>query len=141
MPVPVISDTAEERAVFHRLRPVQSVTALARVADVTFVGVGQMNDDAPLLKDGFVTRDELHEMQGRGAVGEVAGWVFDSAGRYIEAGINDRVGGVRIEAGRSEPVIGIAAGPSKVQAIRAALAGHIINGLVTDEQTAEALLS
>lgn len=141
MPVPVVSDTPEERAVFHRLRPVQNVTALARMADVTFVGVGQMNDDAPLLKDGFVTHTELSEMQSRGAVGEIAGWVYDSRGNYIEAGLNDRVCGVRIEPGRSEPVIGIAAGASKLTAIRAALKGRIINGLVTDEPTAAGLLS
>jgi DNA-binding transcriptional regulator LsrR (DeoR family) len=140
MPVPVISDTAAERAVFHRLRPVRNVTALARVADVTFVGVGQMNEDAPLLKDGFVTQDELARMQALGAAGEVAGWVYDSDGRYIDAGINERVGGVRVEAGRAQPVIGIAAGAKKVDAIRAALKGGIINGLVTDEPTAAALL-
>ena len=28
---------------------------LARQADVTFVGIGQMGEDAPLLQDGFVT--------------------------------------------------------------------------------------
>lgn len=141
MPVPVVSDTAEERAVFHLLRPVQNVFALARRADVTFVGVGQMGDDAPLLKDGFVTSAQLREMQEAGAVGEVAGWVYDSQGHYISVGINDRVGGVRVEPGRSAPTIGIAGGATKVAAIRAALEGKIINGLVTDELTASALLS
>lgn len=140
MPVPVISDTAEERAFFHQLRPVQSVTALARQANVIFVGVGQMSDDAPLRKDGFVTMDQLAEMQRLGAAGEVAGWAFDSQGRYIEAGVNERVGGVRVEPGRADPVIGIAAGATKVAAIRAALKGNIINGLITDEATASALL-
>jgi DNA-binding transcriptional regulator LsrR (DeoR family) len=141
MPVPVISDTAEERAFFHRLRPVQNVFALARMADVTFVGVGQMGNDAPLLKDGFVTTAQLSEMQAAGATGEVAGWVFDSDGRYVDVGTNDRVGGVRVEPGRSAPTIGIAAGATKVAAIRAALTGRIINGLVTDEPTARALLA
>lgn len=141
MPVPVVSDTAEERAFFHRLRPVQNVFALARKADVIFVGVGQMGDDAPLLKDGFVSQEQLSAMQKAGAVGEVAGWVFDSDGVYIPVGMNERVGGVRIEPGRSAPTIGIAGGATKVTAIRAALSGHIINGLVTDELTARALLA
>lgn len=141
MAVPVISDTAEERAAFHKLRPVQAVVALARQADATFVGVGQMGDDAPLYKDGFITVAELAEVQGQGAVGEVAGNIFDASGRYIDAGISARMGGVRIAPARPEPIIGIAAGPTKVVAIRAALAGRIINGLVTDEATAEALLA
>lgn len=140
MPVPVISDTAEERATFHALRAVRNAVSLARAADVVFVGVGQMTDDAPLRQDGFVSEDQLHGMQARGAVGEVAGWAFDAQGRYIDQGLNERVGGVRVDPDRSAPVIGIAAGATKIAAIRAALVGRILNGLVTDEPTAIALL-
>lgn len=141
MPVPVISPTPEENAAFHALGPIRKVVELAQTADVVFVGVGQMSDDAPLLKDGFVTRAELDEMQAAGATGEVAGWVFDSDGNYLDVGTNRRTGGVRVAPGLDRPAIGIAAGASKVPAIRAALKSRIINGLVTDEPTAAALLS
>ena len=141
MPVPVISPTPEENAAFHALGPIRKVVELAQTADVVFVGVGQMSDDAPLLKDGFVTRRELDEMQAAGATGEVAGWVFDSEGNYLDVGTNRRTGGVRVSPGLDRPSIGIAAGASKVPAIRAALKSRIINGLVTDEPTAAALLS
>lgn len=141
MPVPVISATAEENAAFQALEPVKRVVDLARKADVTFVGVGQMSNDAPLLADGFVTQTDLHEMQDVGAVGEVAGWVFDRKGRYLDLGTNERVGGVRIAPGQDRPVIGVAAGASKVPAIMAALTSRIINGLVTDEETARAILA
>jgi DNA-binding transcriptional regulator LsrR (DeoR family) len=141
MPVPVISDTPEERAFFFHLRPVRTVIALAERADVTFVGVGQMNDDAPLLQDGFVTREELSELQAQGAVGEIASWVFDAEGRYIDVARNALIGSIRVEPGRARPVIGVAAGLNKVTAIRAALVGRLLNGLVTDEATATALLA
>ncbi len=141
MPVPVISPTPEENAAFHALGPIRKVVELAQTADVVFVGVGQMSDDAPLLKDGFVTRAELDEMQAAGATGEVAGWVFDSDGNYLDVGTNRRTGGVRVAPRLDRPAIGIAAGASKVPAIRAALKSRIINGLVTDEPTAAALLS
>lgn len=140
MPVPVLSDTPEERAFFFHLRPVQTVIALAQQADVTFVGVGQMNDDAPLFADGFVTREELSALQAMGAAGEIASWVYDTEGRYIDVARNALIGSVRVEPGRDRPVIGVAAGPSKVAALRGALKGRIINGLVTDEATARALL-
>lgn len=140
MPVPVISPTPEERAAFHALAPVQRVLELARAADVIFVGVGQMSDDAPLLKDGFVSRAELDEMQAAGAVGEVAGWVYDSSGIYLDLGTNRRTGGVRVEPGKARISVGVAGGPSKVPAIAAALKSRIINGLVTDEQSARALV-
>lgn len=141
MPVPVISPTPEENAAFHALAPVQKVVALAEAADVVFVGVGQMSNDAPLLADGFVSREELDEMQAAGASGEVAGWVFDSEGRYLDLGTNRRTGGVRVAPALARPSIGIAAGASKVPAIHAAIKSRIINGLVTDEPTAVALLA
>lgn len=141
MPVPVISPTPAENAAFHALGPVKKVVDLARRADVIFVGVGQMSTDAPLLADGFVTRAELADMQAAGAAGEVAGWVFDKAGVYLDVGTNTRTGGVRITPGLDRPSVGIAAGASKVPAIYAALKSRIINGLVTDEATAQALLA
>ena len=141
MLVPVISPTPEERSAFHALAPVRKVVDLAQAADVIFVGVGQMSNDAPLLADGFVSRAELDDMQALGAAGEVAGWVFDSAGNYLDVGTNKRTGGVRVQPGLARPSIGIAAGASKVRAIHGAIKSRIINGLVTDEPTARALLS
>jgi DNA-binding transcriptional regulator LsrR (DeoR family) len=141
MPVPVLSDTAEERALFQGLRTTKIVFDLARSADVTFVGVGQMSDDAPLLIDGFMTAAELTDLRHAGATGEIASWVFDAQGTYLDYASNARIGGVRIEPNRTAPVIGIAAGPAKVRAIRAALTGRILNGLITDEPTAQAILS
>jgi DNA-binding transcriptional regulator LsrR (DeoR family) len=140
MPVPVISPTPEENAAFHALAPVKKVVDLARAADVIFVGVGQMSSDAPLRADGFVSQSELIEMQAAGAVGEVAGWVYDSAGNYLDVGTNRRTGGVRVERNLPRPCLGIAAGASKVPAIAGALKARIINGLVTDDLTARALL-
>lgn len=141
MPVPVISDTPEEREFFMHLRPVQSVFKLAQQADITFVGVGQMSEDAPLALDGFVSREILKDLQAQGAAGEIAGWVFDDQGIYLESPRNALVGGVRVQASATQQVIAVAAGPTKVRAIRAALVGRIVNGLVTDEATAMAILN
>jgi DNA-binding transcriptional regulator LsrR (DeoR family) len=79
-------------------------------------------------------------LQALGAAGEIASWVFDREGRYIDSPRNALVGSVRVEPGRAQPVIAVAAGASKVDAIRAAMLGRIVNGLVTDEDTAAALL-
>ncbi|MBO4168524.1 sugar-binding transcriptional regulator [Cereibacter azotoformans] len=141
MPMPVIAQDAAERELFHALKPVQSVLRLARNADVTFVGLGQMGADAPLLKDGFITAAELEEMQQLGAAGEVAGWVFDSDGRYLETSINQRVAGVRVEISSDRTAVAIAGGKPKLAALRAGLKGRLFNGLITDELTAQALLS
>ncbi|MBC7479576.1 MAG: sugar-binding transcriptional regulator [Pseudorhodobacter sp.] len=140
MPVPVISDTPEERAFFMALRPVRTVYDLAKRADVTFVGVGQMGPDAPLALDGFVSPDVLAELQEQGAAGEIVSWVYDERGHYIDSPRNALVGGVQVARNQTQLVIAVAAGPRKVRAIHAALTGSIINGLVTDDTTARAIL-
>lgn len=141
MPVPVISSNREERDAFLALKPVQAVHRLGRKADAIFVGIGQMNKEAPLFLDGFITEKELDEVRALGGVGEIAGSIFDADGRYIDSEIHGRMAGIRVEAGMGRLTVGIAAGESKIDAMRGALNGRIINGLVTDEATAIALLN
>jgi DNA-binding transcriptional regulator LsrR (DeoR family) len=114
---------------------------VAQAADVTFVGVGRTDDGAPLYKDGFLTRDQLRATQAQGAAGEAFGGAYDARETYVETPLKGCIGGVQIEPGRAAPVIGVAAGANRVAPIRAAPAGRILNGLVTDEPTAQALLA
>ena len=48
--------TVHEKKLLLAQKPVRNVIDLARQADVTFVGVGQLGESAPLLQDGFVNR-------------------------------------------------------------------------------------
>jgi DNA-binding transcriptional regulator LsrR (DeoR family) len=141
MPVPVVASTVEEKAILLQLKPVQHVCDLAKRADVTIVGIGSLDDNAPLFEDGFISRDELHALRKAGAVGEIVGWAYDREGRILPGLTNERV--VSMPIGRAGPamVVGAAMGPSKRAAIRAALIGRLISGLITDEATAEALIS
>lgn len=140
MPLPVVAASARERDMFHALEPIQRTMGLARSADVTFVGAGQVDDSAPLLMDGFLSEAELGAMRAAGAAGEIVGWIYDESGHYLNFGPNLRAAGVRVEPREGKRVIATAAGPGKVPALRAAISGCIINGLVTDEPTARALL-
>ncbi|PRY24878.1 DNA-binding transcriptional regulator LsrR (DeoR family) [Aliiruegeria haliotis] len=140
MPLPVIAASARERDMFHALEPIQRTMELARNADVTFVGIGQMDEGAPLLKDGFLSEAEIASMQEAGAAGEIVGWIFDESGRYLDFGPNLRAAGVRVDVPTANIVISTAAGASKVTPLHAALKGRLINGLITDEPTARDLL-
>ncbi|MCU0831904.1 MAG: sugar-binding transcriptional regulator [Rhizobiaceae bacterium] len=141
MPLPVFARSLEEKRTLHAQETVHNIMELARQADVTFVGVGNMGLNAPLHVDGFITRDEVRALEKAGAVGEITSWVFDASGRLIEGLVNDRVASMMLTPGKVTPVIGIAAGPSKVEAIHGAMTGRLINGLITNETTAEQLLN
>jgi DNA-binding transcriptional regulator LsrR (DeoR family) len=141
MPLPVIVASRAERDLLHQQKTVRNTLALAAQATVCCVGLGGLGERAPLLEDGFISATELAALRRAGAVGEILGWAFDREGRLIDGLTNDRVASAPIPPVAIVQVIGIAMGPDKVAPIAAALAGRLINGLITDEATAEALLT
>ena len=98
MPLPVIASTSHERQVFFEQASVRHIVSLATSADVTYVGVGDLGENPPLLQDGFISRKELQILNKAGAVGEIVGWAFDAEGRLIEGLTNDRVASVKLES-------------------------------------------
>jgi DNA-binding transcriptional regulator LsrR (DeoR family) len=141
MPLPVIASTSRERDLFFDQASVRQIVSLAQSADVTYVGVGDLGENPPLLQDGFITRKELHILNKAGAVGEIVGWAFDADGIPIDGLTNDRVASVRLERPAKRLTIGVAMGEVKARAIAAALTGKWLSGLISDERTAERLLA
>jgi DNA-binding transcriptional regulator LsrR (DeoR family) len=140
MPLPVIARSVEERDLLVSLPSVQSVLSLVEQADVTFVGVGTINEASPLLKDGFVSPEENEAMRRAGAVGEITGWAFDAQGRLVQGQFNERIAAAPLKQPPRRLMIGVAMGPSRRAPLRAAMLGKLISGLITDEATAEHLL-
>lgn len=141
MPLPFLMSSDKERSHMLRLEPISKVRALAAKADLRLVGIGQMDQSAQVLVDGFVTRQELLDMLRRGAAGELTGWAFDAEGHIIDGGTNRRLTSIPPRVPAAALTIGAAVGKAKVPAIRAALKGRLINGLITDEATAGGILS
>lgn len=140
MPLPVLCSSPEERETLHEQALVRSTLALGAQADVTFVGIGELGPEGPLCVDGFLGREEMENLVAEGAAGEICGWMYDHEGRLLSDSINDRVASVPIPSIETCCVIGLAQGPRKLTALKAALRGRLINGLITDEKTAEQLL-
>jgi DNA-binding transcriptional regulator LsrR (DeoR family) len=140
MPLPVIASSVSEKNTLHDLQPVKSIFSLIEQADVTFVGIGQITDNSPLLLDGFITDPELNNLKNDGAYGEIISWLYDQNGQLLSNSINERVVSAPLTINASKPVYGIAAGTDKVPAIYAALKGKLINSLITNEYTAQTIL-
>src|SRR5579883_1397129 len=140
MPLPVIARSVEERELLTSLASVKSVLDLAERADISFVGVGAMQESAAIVLDGVISREDAEKLRSEGAVGEITGWAFDSRGRVLDNEHNSRVASAPLRPATSRFVIGVAMGVSRRAAIRGALVGKLISGLVTDEATAEHLL-
>jgi DNA-binding transcriptional regulator LsrR (DeoR family) len=140
MPLPVVASSATERKQFLALDSVLKVRALAERADIRIFGIGQIDRNAQLHVDGFITRDELLDLMRAGAVGEITGWSYNAEGHILEGSVNARVTSVAHQPHPGRLAVGLAGGRGKIAAIRAALKGRILNGFITDEMTAGALL-
>jgi DNA-binding transcriptional regulator LsrR (DeoR family) len=81
-------------------------------------------------------------MRAKGAVGEVLMSSFDARGRPVRMSFQDRVTALDLgQLAKIPCVVAVAHGPRKLAALKGALAGDFLHGLVTDRATAEALLS
>lgn len=141
MPLPVIASSPEERDMLLSQPMIQPTLALAAEADVTFVGIGDLGPKAPLYEDGFISDTELKALQKAGGIAEIVGWVFDREGRMIEGITNDRVSSAALPSREKSLVIALAMGERKLPGILAAVNRRLVNGLITDEKTATALLA
>jgi DNA-binding transcriptional regulator LsrR (DeoR family) len=140
MPFPVIAATVHEKNLLVQQKSLRNVMDLAAQADVTFVGIGTVDETAALLRDGFVRPDELRAMVKAGAVGEITGWSFDASGKLIDGLVNDRVLSVPVDVPAKRRIIGVAMAAGRFRAIKGALMGKLVNGLITNELMAEQLL-
>ncbi len=140
MPLPVIASSKRERDLLHRQPMLQTTLKLAAKANVAFVGIGDLGAAAPLFVDGFISRQELRALQKAGGVGEIVGWAFDQRGQMVADITYDRVASAQIPSRDACLVIAGAKGKLKLPGIMAALRGRLINGLITDEATAHAVL-
>ena len=80
IPTPVVASSVEERRLLQTQRSFAVVRELASRAVVAFVGVGNIGWQSPMHRDHFVTDQEITELIEHGAVGEIAGWAYDSCG-------------------------------------------------------------
>ena len=100
-----------------------------------------MNESATIVKSGALNQNDLFYLKMNNAVGDVLCHFLDKNGQLIHTPIEDRLISTSLEQLKQLPnVIGLAAGASKVDAIRAVLRGGYLDILITDEPTASLLL-
>lgn len=139
---PALVGSAEARRVLMRDPAIKQTTNMFEKVDLALVGIGSMEPSHVLVSSGNAyserEREELREL---GAVGDICFRFYDANGKAIRSPLNQRVVGIELdELKKIERVVGIAGGPGKVAAIRAALLSQRVNVLITDLQTARSLM-
>jgi deoxyribonucleoside regulator len=137
---PAIAQDTPARDHFLAHDHIRFVWDLFPALQMAFVGIGTLEESA-FIERGVLTRAELAKLSRAGAVGEICGRFFDASGRECQSAYRDRVISIELDALRRCPeVVAVTTGPRRAAAVRAALAGGLVNSLVIDEVGARALL-
>lgn len=144
IPAPLRASSAAIASTLKNEKSVQDVILAAQAADVAVVGIGAISQrhDATIMRSGYITAGEQLIVGRHGATGDILGYFFDADGALIpEMNIHDELIGLPLPALSTIPlVVGVAGSPQKAAAIVAAMRGGYINALVTDQDTAAAML-
>lgn len=138
---PAIVSSPEVRDVLMREPILQEQFATLESVDKVVFGICTTLPDSLIFTSGLLTVDALPKGPSGPAVAVIAGRCVAPDGSAIHGGYDDRVIGLPLEDLRkSDMRIAVAGGLDKVEAILATLRGGYATTLVTDEDTALALL-
>src|SRR5271157_839776 len=111
MGAPAVVGTREARDSFMRDPQVFHTLAMARHADMIFVGIGASNSDAYMVQDFWkvMQPSTIDELQLQGAVGSINLFHFDQQGRALDPEFEERIVGLTLnEIRQIRRVIGVA---------------------------------
>ena len=135
----VMPDAAAAEAV-RRDPAVRATLEAVDQVSVAVVGVGAWAQGQSTIYDA-VDEDCRRRVSDAGVVGEAVGACFDAHGHLVRTCLSERLIALSAEQLRAiDRVVAVAHGPGKVEALRAAMSGGLVNGLVTTYDTAQALL-
>jgi deoxyribonucleoside regulator len=108
--------------------------------DLALVGVGTL-EESMFAERRILPPAACQHLRAQGAVGEICGRFFDREGQECAAEYRDRVIGIDLDYLRRCPeVIAVTHGPSRSEAVAAAVRGGLITSLIIDDLGAAALL-
>lgn len=137
---PLYASDAKSRDLFMEQDVIRETLDKIGSCQAVALATGDL-DSSLLVRDALprgVARDDL---LAQGGVGDIIGHILDAQGNTIAHEVNDRVVGLDLDdLARIENTILAAGGLHKVPIIGAALSRGIVDTLITDEITAQALL-
>ena len=141
IPSPLLLSSPDLREAMRQEPVVEEIYRMIPLSHMSVVGIGSMSDQATTVKNGIFNGNDFTVLKLQGAVGDILSHFMDKNGDLVAMDQEDRLMSTRLEDLRKlENVVGVAGGPSKLDAILAALRGGYLDVLITDEETARSLL-
>lgn len=142
LPVPAVVETKEVASLLMNEPSVADIMKKGMSADIELFTGGAFGHRSALYRAGYIDDSDLKSLSDKGAVGDVASHVINIRGEICDRELDERTMAVPLESIRSADTrICVAQGYSKVNCVLGVLNGGIANVLVTDEETAEWILT
>lgn len=140
---PLFAESREQRDMLMDMASIRKVFDLSRRATVALVGIGSIFSTGSSYYDLHPNAQDLRELLVEsGVAAEFMAHLIREDGALADLPLNRLLVSIEpAEIARCPRIIGVASGDSKIRPILAALNGGLITSLVTDEVTAQAVLS
>jgi len=137
---PVLVDSPDIKDAMLRDGSIRTALESAASRDLALVGIGTLDESAPLVHYGHISPQDRRRLLDAGAVGDMCTRFFTPEGEPVHV-LDDRLIAIEWDELKRIPlVVAMAAGLDKRDAILGALRAGCINVLVTDEPTTRAVL-
>jgi DNA-binding transcriptional regulator LsrR (DeoR family) len=137
---PVLVDSPDIKDAMLRDGSIRAALESASSSELAMVGIGTLDESAPLISYGHISPKDRRRLLASGAVGGMCTRFFTPEGEPVHV-LDDRLIAIEWDELKRIPlVIAMAAGLEKRDAILGALQAGCINVLITDESTARAVL-
>ncbi|MCB5221161.1 sugar-binding transcriptional regulator [Lactiplantibacillus pentosus] len=141
LPLPVIFDDPVTKKIVLDDRFISQIIKAGEATNIALFTSGTVRSDAMLFNLGYLNATEIKRLQSS-SVGDIVSRFITKDGTIADSAINARTVGIQLEALKHKKYAILVAGSSrKVPSIHGALIGGYANVLITDSQSATALLA
>lgn len=140
---PAIVDSGEAKKVIISESNIKKTLKMFDAVNVAVVGIGSVvpKPSTMLYRDGFINKTDLEDILGSHAVGDINSYFYDKNGEKCKTSLENRTIGMNLDQlRRVRYTIAAAGGRFKVDSIYSALKGKVVNIIITDKETAEAVI-
>jgi DNA-binding transcriptional regulator LsrR (DeoR family) len=141
--LPAIVEDNETKNILMDSADSKTITAIWEKLTTALIGIGTVDFETELnmLFVNYLNMETRQRLIEANAVGDVCMQFYDEKGNFVHDGLRGVIG-IPLEQLHKVPnVIAISSGVNKAQAILSAIKGKIIKTLITDDLTAQAILT
>ncbi|NTW72349.1 MAG: sugar-binding transcriptional regulator [Eubacteriaceae bacterium] len=138
---PLIVDNAQTKKILMKESSVSSVFSMAEKCDIAMISIASLGKSVTPFREGILGDQELKHLTEKRAVGNFLFRYFDIDGNIIDAPFYDRLMCPEMDVMKKIPIkVCVSGTREKINAIYGGIKGGLVDVLITDSETARALL-